>query len=68
MLCKFIQQGMDVAETFQLDFKLNGLMEQFLSYKSAVSGLVKCDQIVSVVRRIGIIIKVTDRKHKKNID
>ena len=21
MLCKFIQQGMDVAETFQLDFK-----------------------------------------------
>ena len=54
---------MDVAETFQLDFKLNGLMEQFLSYlKSADSGLVKYDQIVSVFRCIGIVIKVTDIK------
>ena len=51
----------DVAETFQLAFELNDLMEQFLSYlKSADSGLVKCDQIVSVVRRIGIVIKVKD--------
>ena len=52
-----------MAETFQLDFKLNGLMEQFLSYlKSADSGLVKRDQIVSAVCRIGIVIKITDIK------